>query len=327
MKIFRSIAGKMKRLLSLFPFAQAYFLDFLRYIKYSISLGATSQEQKKTILLLLLHSLEKGMSFANKRHGYGKDKAKALLEGARDYSEKYGNDDALMLAMGVLNEYFNDPYASKDDALMRLWQQTRNIGSCLTGDSCGGVKELIVPTDNISYDAAYSLFATRSSVRVFKDQKIANDDLRKAVQIAALTPTACNRQPCKIYSVLNDETKLALIDNQLGNQGWCNNAPNLFVVSASLSSFGGVYERYQAYIDGGLFAMNFVMGLHACGIASCFKMYVRDPARDAVFRDMIGMPDNEDPIVLVFAGYYSDNPSMVPQSVRWDLEHLLKDVK
>ena len=115
------------------------------------------------------------------------------------------------------------------------------------------------------------------------------------------------------------------MDNQLGDQGWANKAPVLFVVTSDLSRFGGTYEHSQALIDGGLFAMNFVWGLHLYHIASCFKMFIREYRRQVEFQKTCGIPENETPIVLILGGYYKDEDILCPMSHRFDNQIIFKD--
>lgn len=82
--------------------------------------------------------------------------------------------------------------------------------------------------------------------------------------------------------------------------------------------FRGGYERYQGLIDGGLYAMNLVWGLHLNHIATCFKMFVREPKREKTFKRIAKIPENEIPIVLVLAGHYKSSPVVSPKSVRID---------
>lgn len=85
-----------------------------------------------------------------------------------------------------------------------------------------------------------------------------------------------------------------------------------------MNVISGGYERHQALIDGGLYAMNFVWGLHLNHIATCFKMFVRESKREKEFKKIANIPENEIPIVLIMAGHYKAEAVVSPKSVRRD---------
>lgn len=66
--------------------------------------------------------------------------------------------------------------------------------------------------------------------------------------------------------------------------------------------------------------MNLVHGLHLNHVATCFKMFVREPKIEKEFKQIADIPDCEIPIVLVLAGHYKDTPVLSPKSVRVPFE-------
>ena len=62
--------------------------------------------------------------------------------------------------------------------------------------------------------------------------------------------------------------------------------------------------------------MNFVYGLHLNHVATCFKMFVREPKREKEFKKLANIPENEIPIILILAGHYEDAQVVSPKSVR-----------
>lgn len=65
-------------------------------------------------MMLLLHALEKGMSFARKKQGWGAQKGLALCDAVEEYARRNGADEYLSLAVSVLARYRDDACASKD---------------------------------------------------------------------------------------------------------------------------------------------------------------------------------------------------------------------
>lgn len=75
-------------------------------------------------------------------------------------------------------------------------------------------------------------------------------------------------------------------------------------------------------IDGGLYAMNFVMGLHLNHIASCFKMFIRTPRREKEFKKIAKIPQCEMPVVLILGGHYKSGIVTSPKSERFTFDEL-----
>ena len=146
--------------------------------------------------------------------------------------------------------------------------------------------------------------------------------------VGASAFNAFTEHPSFLWAPIQVYRTPIILDLQLGDQGWCTNADTLFVRTGVATYFGGVYERHQAYIDGGLFAMNFIYGLHLQHIATCFKMFVRNPKVMKDFRKTCNIQENEIPIVLILAGHYSEESSECPVSSRFTVSCMLdgKDI-
>jgi nitroreductase len=268
-------------------------------------------------ILLLSHALEKGMCFVNKRQNWGGAKADSLIKLLKKYTALEGTSpEVITFSTNVLRAYTEDPYSSKDPKLAEEIQKTLEKHREYLKDNVSGVKEITTPPA-FHKEEIETFFASRSSVRFFSDSPVTVSEIQEAVNFATYTPTACNRQSSRVYAFRDKETIQKILDLQLGDQGWCNNADTLFIITGIASYFGGVYERNQVYIDGGLFAMNFVYGLHLQHIASCYKMFVREPSIMKKLTGICDIPQNEIPIILVLAGHYPDYPVRGPKSHRF----------
>ena len=249
----------------------------------------------------------------------GGEKAHSLCKSLDSYIAHGGKRNELFtLALNVLDKYLKDPFASSDNKTRAAIIRLTNTNKDLKGVIDAGTKKVSLPP---SFDegSIRNFFTSRISIRSFSHAAITKEEIKTALDFASCTPTACNRQTSKVYAFRDRRKIQEILDLQLGDQGWCNNADTLFVITGIATYFGGIYERHQVYIDGGLFAMNFVYGLHIQHIASCFKMYVRAPKTMNEFRDVCNIPQNELPIVLVLAGHYPDKESESPLSHRFSV--------
>ncbi|SDF44635.1 Nitroreductase [Bacteroidales bacterium KHT7] len=300
-----------KYLLNLWLFINDYI-----YLIRSLSNHYNKSNLERQILLLS-HALEKGMTFKEKKTGWGKEKCMTLC----NYTEQYLTNnailsDVLIYSINIINNYKNDPKASKDSVLLSrisgITNKYKNVICCTPS------VKIVEKPHLFENEAILDFFNSRYSVRNFSDKEVTNEEIQQAVSFAKCTPTACNRQSSRVYVFKNKETINKILDNQLGNQGWCDKAGAIVVLTGVQSYFSGGYERNQVFIDGGLFAMNLVYGFHLQHIATCFKMYVRSPKLDENFRNICGIPGNEQPIVLILCGHYCEEVTLSTASKRFN---------
>lgn len=69
--------------------------------------------------------------------------------------------------------------------------------------------------NNIDY---LNAIKSRHSVREFSDKKISKDDIKYCVEAAIASPSACNRQMCKVYQVSSHEN-IELLSNVIMGLG------------------------------------------------------------------------------------------------------------
>ena len=84
-------------------------------------------------------------------------------------------------------------------------------------------------------------------------------------------------------------------------------------------------ERNQCWIDGGLFAMSLVLGLHAQGLGTCFLNWSKSSPRDRAMRALLKLPPEEVIIVLVAVGHLPDTLE-VARSARPPLDSVRRHV-
>lgn len=311
-----TIKNKIKKMLLAVKLGSFFLSDYIFYIKHNIDSDYSSDCQLARIMLTM-HQLEKGMSFTDSKREFGGDKAFALVSMIRKYISICGKDKVCDVAINVLYEYLQRDNSTRNENVRAAIKKLCSEYQSVINEGYAGIKTVVEPPlfDNRVIE---NFFATRSSVREYSVEPITEKEISSALRIASFTPTACNRQTSRVYHINDKAQMTALIDNQLGNQGWCNNAQSCFVVTVNECYFGGGYERNQGFIDGGLYAMNFVWGLHLNHIATCFKMFVREPKREELFKKIAKIPENEIPIVLILAGHYKSISVVSPKSVRID---------
>lgn len=314
-----NIKNVLKVILRYITVYRCFMYDFKQCIRYSTVINYNSEDKDKARIIQGIHAIEKGLSFGVKRKDWGVEKSLYLSRLLKEYKKKYRKCDEVVVGLNVLNAYLLDEFSTDNQEIRKEIEQLLSENKDDLKPNLGGTKSVFYPNYEMNFENILQFYTTRMSVRNYSSHEITDLEIAKATQIAKTTPTACNRQSSRIYIFKDKDIIREILDNQLGDQGWCNNANVLFVITSNQSYFGGLCERHQALIDGGLFSMNFMMGLHSQKIASCFKMYVSEPKREKCFKEITRIPSQEVPIVLIFAGHYLDTETLSPLSHRFEV--------
>ena len=278
--------------------------------KYNAS-AATSRDMAKLqyAILRINHTLETGLSLPSPRKGFGHDKAIAILSQLESYLNKYGKVDAdfVLYPLGTVAGYLEHCKKTKVSYpdVAALFEGVLSEYSEISGRK----PELLpvgvetIDADELKKKAAGSfeeLLSSRHSVRSFASGEIPEDVLKKALEMARLTPSACNRQSWKTHIFKGESIKKLLVW-QDGCHGFEDQPACAILVCADARAFLS-FEMHQAYVDGGLYAMNLINALHSLGLGTIPVSCGFDNSKIAVLHKEFGIPANEIPIVIVCAG-------------------------
>ena len=282
-----------------------------RLLRYGASFGTEKDAAKlQYTLLRTAHTLEKGLSMPSPRKGFGKEKALGLIEGLGRYASLYGSSDPEFLTapMQTLAAYLD--YSEKEgtdvSAVKAAFEGLLETYCGLTGRSSlpeGTAGTLTADAGEIRAAAKGdfgSLLRSRHSIRSFAREEVPDATILKALELAQRTPSACNRQAWKTHVFKGDES-VRLIRWQGGCKGFEEEIRTAILVTADMRAFLS-YEPHQAYVDGGLYAMNLINALHYLGLGTIpvstgFKCRHLDKLYSG-----FGIPENEVPIVIIGTG-------------------------
>ena len=169
-------------------------------------------------------------------------------------------------------------------------------------------------------------FSSRHSVRQFDlarkvEPGLIVEAVRRALEVA---PSVCNRQGGRAYMLTSRAAKAAALQHQNGNAGWGHEAAVVLVLTAAQESYvQGEKERYQGFVDGGMWAMAVLMSLHSVGLASCALNWAVDMRTDRSMRRSVGIPESDSILMLVAVGHYPQLPFRVAASPRKPLADVL----
>lgn len=305
------------------------FLDFNSdkgfFLKNYMYSNAITKEKVEYEMILEIHKLEKGFAVVNPRP-FGIDKVKKIINCIRKYeNNNFELGFAYNLAYSSLEEY-KKFYEEKG------WTETEQYK--LVSDFMNNAKEYIyIPVG--AYDLNKSDFiedskidfdkflSSRKSIRNFADRKLEAEDITKAVNTAIKSPSACNRQMCKVYYIDNVDNKKVVEKYAQGLGLFDLTNANYFVITFDVAANYFVGERNQGWFNAGLFSMNFVNALHSLGIGSCFIQFGNSFKEEEEFKKLLNIPSSERVAVIITAGYY-DEVSRIPYSTRKDISEIYR---
>lgn len=136
----------------------------------------------------------------------------------------------------------------------------------------------------------YQAIVTKRDTRDFRDEPVAEDDLKKILQAARMAGSAKNQQLNRIVVVTDADDRAAL--SKCGNfSGWVPGAAAVFVLV--IPKEGG------KLFDVGRMAQNMLVSAHGLGLASCPVTFHH---QDCV-RELLGIPESHEAPMGVGVGH------------------------
>ncbi|WP_324722179.1 nitroreductase family protein [Latilactobacillus curvatus] len=277
------------------------------------------------------HALEKGFVHDNFRAGYGHKAIIALLD-ALDIYEKNGyskNNLRYRIAIDTLKEYKkvheDIQFSNKNTQIVNDWLKKHNE-NLIDNIKDGGYFELTSSEIEVSSKKDFNDFSNmRHSIRNFNGKSIKDSVLSKVIDLAANAPSVCNRQSSKVYNIKNKDLIADLLEIQHGIVGMAEGVSNLLIVTSDSRYFGGINERNQPYIDGGIFSMNLLYALQYNMVAACPLNANLTLKGEQLVKEDVGMDAAECIVMFIAIGGFKEN-NKIPLSKREDSSSLLINV-
>lgn len=256
------------------------------------------------------HRLEKGLLMRPRRSVFALDYIKetvdfycGLVSGIP--VEQLEHDDELRWASDVLDQYFkvSGAHPLVDRLRERYLSAWRPISPVPEGKSLTPYKRDLSTPPSVTYDDLLRLAIRRRSVRWFNDTPVPRDLLEKAVTVASLSPSACNRQPYS-FRVFDDPKvveQVAALPG--GTRGFSHQFPAIVVLLGELRNYYGERDRHLIYIDASLAAMSFVLAAETLGLSTCcinWPDIEEDEQRAAA---TLQLERDQRPIMFIAVGY------------------------
>lgn len=273
-----------------------FLYDWLRFIKFN---GWKKDIGKPLFRAYystkVAHTLEKSMSYKEQKACSGFDNAKLLLEILKGHNENGTFSDRL--AAKILQEFCVEK-GQKFNELLNSMPGFQDIDSAV-----GSMKLLNSDFESMKLNNPELFFLGRSSLREYSGDEVDIDIVKRALVLAQKSPSSCNMQPCHVYLIKNPKLLLKAMNIQSGNRGFGHKINGLLLVTVDQTAFISSSERYQHWIDGGMYAMSIVYALHSLGVGSCCLNWSEDPRRDLRLRSDLGIRGEHSIVMFISYGW------------------------
>ena len=143
----------------------------------------------------------------------------------------------------------------------------------------------------------------RYSVRAYKSDPVEDDKLQKVLEAARLAPTACNLQPFQ-FIVIHTKGKEAEL-RHIYSASWFVQAP-IIICACGIPSQSWVRSDGKNYweVDVTIAMDHLILAAADLGFGTCWIGAFNPDAA----REVLGLPDDVEPIAFTPLGYPADQP-------------------
>ena len=160
----------------------------------------------------------------------------------------------------------------------------------------------------------------RRSIRYYLDRPVESSSIQEAMKIAALSPSACNRQSFK-FLFFNQRNLVHQISQIPGGVSGYE-IPSVVVVIGRYRGYFDARDINVPIIDSSLASMAFVFALETLGLSSVCINWPNLPDREEKIRQLIHLEKDEFIVMLIGVGYPDPN-GKIPYSAKKELNTIL----
>ena len=261
----------------------------------------TEREQKIYFVLMSVHMLEKALVMNNTKYldavNYDnliQNIADLIDSGvSADSFETAGSAAIIKSALNSLSGH--EDSKNKLDSLIAKYNIPENLfkGGC----------ERFTKSEILKYTPQNwrEFVRARHSVRRFKDSIISREIINEIINDAKYYPSACNRQPCRVYYSTNPEITAKILRNCDGFVSGAGGVHNCFIVTCDRSLLNQAELNDQELLNSGIFLGYLVMSIHAHGLGSCLFQFLQVNRRQELIKREFGIKSSE--IIAAFVGF------------------------
>jgi len=166
---------------------------------------------------------------------------------------------------------------------------------------------------SVQYEDLLALSWRRRSVRWFRPEPVPRDLIEKAVEVAKLSPSACNRQPF-LFRVFDDPDLVPKVASLPGGTvGLYHQFQCIVVLVGELRNYYGERDRHLIYIDASLAAMSFVYACETLGLGTCCINWPDIEEYEERAEEVLKLEPDQRPVMFISVGF-PDPQGMVAYS-------------
>jgi nitroreductase len=272
------------------------------------------------------HRLEKGLLMRPRRSSFAADYIGETVEAfertLRAAPDEWEANSEVSWANDVLSEYFS-VVDDSDPAVEKARRRFSGASPSDPSDVRQAVpyrRDLSKPLA-VSFDSFMDLCRRRRSVRWYLDRPVPRELVDRALQAAAQSPSACNRQPFTFRIFDDRESVRRIASIPLGTRGFGDSLPAVAVLVGRLRAYPLARDRHAIYVDGALASMTFMFALETLGLASCPLNWADQEPQESLMREALKLEPDERVIMCIAYGW-PDPDGMVAYSAKRPLEQL-----
>lgn len=284
--------------------------------KYKFQLDASTVKLRRNT-----HRLEKGLIMVPRKDVFAKDYILETVQAFCAEKASSGNDmSSLTWSQDVLNRYFA-AVEHDEPEIIEAYKKFNASKSLCDGSYEKSPYLRGSETSPVSYERLYDLSVLRRSVRWYQQKKVPRELVDKAIELAKLSPSACNRQPFRLR-VYDDKHKVEQVASLPGGtKGFSHNFPMVIAVCGQLRNYYSEADRHIIFIDASLFSMSFTLALETLGLSSCIINWPENLQTELKAREQLDLDDDERIIFLISVGF-ADQDRLIPYSQKKSLEEI-----
>lgn len=275
-------------------------------------------------IILLAHTIEKGLSVPNPRPRFGKD-AIIKLAGLMESSTLRPGELAHEMTYGSLAAYV-ELHAKLGESLGEVGPAiSRVLKRCeAAGLNRRGGTNFIAGDASSPNDYHLEFLASRCSVRYYEPRKVPLDEIRRAVEVAQRAPSQCNRQGVKAFFYQDGDAIQRLLSLQGGSGSFKTHVHNLFVIASDITAWSGANARMQAHVDASLFGQQLSLACKALGLGTCMLNLATSNRKERRVRSAAGISNRYRLIFMMAVGFPAEGGQRIPRSERVAVEDVLE---
>ena len=267
-----------------------------------------------------IHRLEKGILMRPKRSVYALDYIEDTLQCYQLLLDNGSDSDEIRWARDVLDKYFTDVEANPIIERARALFDSLPKPNSFSGHRIPYLRNLSDPL-SVQYEDLLNLAKRRRSVRWFLDKSVSRRRIDQAIEVAKLSPSACNRQPFQFRVFDDHESAQRIGAIAMGTAGYNHNIPVLIAVVGRLGNYFSERDRHLIYVDGSLASMSLVYAFETLELSTCCINWADMEERERQISDELRLTPDERVIMLIAVGY-PDPDAMVAYSQKKPLDEI-----